>query len=251
MLIGRRHGPRATTALAHPDAAGRQVASDRARQNVRKSAFEEENCLTTEGTDSRKGALGDWRISILLNPHAASYPLPDFDEGSGNGFLPQVQSTTAPSYLHWQPRCPPYRRKMSANPILAKYRYRRRLPHIQKADAVLFITFCTGGRRVLPKQARDLILEHCLREGGFRGSVARAPSPAMIHTPRIHLHAVVVMPDHVHLLLTPVRDGRFHSWTFCNASKERPHIVSTNCSEHQVQSGKKNHSIMCCGRMRV
>jgi REP element-mobilizing transposase RayT len=105
---------------------------------------------------------------------------------------------------------------MSANPILAKYRYRRRLPHIQKADAALFITFCTGGRRVLPERARDLVLEHCLREGGilpFPDSVARAPSPAKtLVVPRIRLHAVVVMPDHVHLLLTPLRDE--NGWPF-------------------------------------
>jgi hypothetical protein len=147
---------------------------------------------------------------------------------------------------------------MSANPILAKYRYRRRLPHIQKADAVLFITFCTGGRRVLPARARDVVLEHCLREGGVKSPVvdcvARAPSPAKRLSSRIHLHALVVMPDHVHLLLTPLRneDGwPFPLVDFCNASKERPHIVSTNCSEHQVQSGKKSLSIMCCDQMRV
>jgi REP element-mobilizing transposase RayT len=83
---------------------------------------------------------------------------------------------------------------------LAKYRYRRRLPHLQKADADLFITFCTGGPLVLSAPARDLVLEHCLREGG----VARAPSPASCPK-RIHLHAVVIMPDHVHLLLQPLR----------------------------------------------
>src|SRR6185503_17941018 len=95
--------------------------------------------------------------------------------------------------------------------ILAKYRYRRRLPHLQKADADLFVTFCTGARRILPGVARDLVLEHCLREGGIlAGEGARAtqsfptqsfPTPV----PRIHLHAVVVMPDHIHLLLRPLR----------------------------------------------
>ena len=41
----------------------------------------------------------------------------------------------------------------------------------------------------------------------FAGEGARATL-----TPRIHLHAVVVMPDHVHLLLTPLRDGE--GWPF-------------------------------------
>jgi REP element-mobilizing transposase RayT len=95
----------------------------------------------------------------------------------------------------------------SASP-LGKYRYRRRLPHLQKADADLFVTFCTGGPLVLSSSARDLVLEHCLREGGilpFAGGDARA-------TPRIHLHAMVIMPDHVHLLLSPLRDSE--RWPF-------------------------------------
>ena len=86
--------------------------------------------------------------------------------------------------------------------VLAKYRYRRRLPHLQKADADLFVTFCAGGPFVLPPAARDLVFEHCLREGGLRplaGEGARA-------TARIQLRAVVIMPDHVHLLLQPLRD---------------------------------------------
>ena len=100
--------------------------------------------------------------------------------------------------------------------VLAKYRYRRRLPHLQKADADLFITFCTGGRRVLPPKARDLVLEHCLREGEVlpfaAESVARVPSPAKTFKPRIHLYAIVVMPDHVHMLFQPLRDQ--DGWPF-------------------------------------
>ncbi len=79
---------------------------------------------------------------------------------------------------------------MVCNTPLAKYRYRRRLPHLQKADCDLFITFCTHARLPLPAAARDLVLEHCLRE----------------HCKRIRLHAVVIMPDHVHLLFQPLRD---------------------------------------------
>ena len=79
---------------------------------------------------------------------------------------------------------------MSSPTPLAKYRYRRRLPHLQKADTALFVTFCTAGRLPLPGEARELVLEHCLREHGMR----------------IHLYAAVVMPDHVHLLFLPLRD---------------------------------------------
>src|SRR5437870_10887756 len=90
---------------------------------------------------------------------------------------------------------------------LSKYRYRRRLPHLQKADAAVFVTFCTGGRLALLEAARDLVLEHCLREGGiqpFAGEGARATLVRPTH--RIHLYAAVVMPDHVHLLFLPLRD---------------------------------------------
>jgi REP element-mobilizing transposase RayT len=91
---------------------------------------------------------------------------------------------------------------------LAKYRYRRRLPHLQKEDADIFITFCTA-RRILPEAARDLVLSHCLREAGlepFACEGARATKP------RIRLYAVVVMPDHVHLLCSPLRDQ--DGWPF-------------------------------------
>ena len=96
----------------------------------------------------------------------------------------------------------------STSAILAKYRYRRRLPHLQKADADLFITFCALGRLVLPEQARTLVLEHCLREGGILAGEGARATPA----PRIQLHAVVVMPDHIHMLLRPLRDE--NGWPF-------------------------------------
>jgi REP element-mobilizing transposase RayT len=71
--------------------------------------------------------------------------------------------------------------------LTPKYQYRRRLPHFQ-SDAPLFVTFCADGPLVLSEEARDLVLEHILREHG------------------IDLFAAVVMPDHVHLLLTVLRD---------------------------------------------
>ena len=73
--------------------------------------------------------------------------------------------------------------------LLAKYRYRRRLPHLQRADCDLFVTFCTGARMPLPGGARDLVLGHCLRE----------------HENRIRLYAAVVMPDHARCALAQTR----------------------------------------------
>ena len=75
--------------------------------------------------------------------------------------------------------------------------YRRNLPHIQKSDAPHFVTFRTRDNFILPPEARSLVLEHCLHD----------------HEKRIQLHAVVIMPNHVHLLFTPLRDANGESYT--------------------------------------
>src|SRR5258708_21268383 len=71
-----------------------------------------------------------------------------------------------------------------------KFEYHRMLPHYQKAGRVLFVTFCKTNRIPFTPKARDAILHHCLHDNGKR----------------YDLHAAVVMPDHVHLLLMPLRD---------------------------------------------
>ena len=68
--------------------------------------------------------------------------------------------------------------------------YRRRLPHYQPPGAALFVTFATWNRWQLPEDARSIVLECCLHW----------------HETKFSMHALVVMPDHVHLLLTPGRD---------------------------------------------
>jgi REP element-mobilizing transposase RayT len=75
-------------------------------------------------------------------------------------------------------------------PLTRMYDYRRMLPHHQKAARALFVTFCKNNRNPFPPEARDAILRHCLHD----------------NEKRFHLHAAVVMPDHVHLLLTPLQD---------------------------------------------
>ncbi len=71
-----------------------------------------------------------------------------------------------------------------------KYEYHRMLPHYQKAGRILFITFCKVHQITFTPVAKDAILHHCMHDNGKR----------------YDLHAAVVMPDHVHLLLTPLRD---------------------------------------------
>jgi putative transposase len=73
-----------------------------------------------------------------------------------------------------------------------KYEYRRMLPHYQKAGRILFITFCKWNRIAFTPEGKDAILYHCLHD----------------KNKRCELHAAVVMPDHVHLLLTPLRDEK-------------------------------------------
>jgi REP element-mobilizing transposase RayT len=90
---------------------------------------------------------------------------------------------------------------MADSSILAhKYEYRRRMPHYQLAGRVIFVTFCKSNRDPFAEAARDLVLAHCVHD----------------HGKRIELEAAVVMPDHVHLLLTPLPDdqGMPHSLPF-------------------------------------
>jgi REP element-mobilizing transposase RayT len=74
--------------------------------------------------------------------------------------------------------------------LKGKYEYRRRLPHYQKDGRAVFVTFCCSFDP-LPESARDIVLRHCLHDQGAKAAI----------------HALVVMPDHVHLLLTPLRDS--------------------------------------------
>ena len=84
-----------------------------------------------------------------------------------------------------------YSLHMTQASLKGKYQYRRRLPHYQKGDRALFVTFCCGCLDPLPEAVRDIVLRHCLHDQGTKAAI----------------HAVVVMPNHVHLLLTPLRDA--------------------------------------------
>jgi REP element-mobilizing transposase RayT len=75
-------------------------------------------------------------------------------------------------------------------PLERMYDYRRMLPHYQKARRALFVTFCKLIPTPFTADARNVILEHCLLDDGKR----------------YQLHAAVVMPEHVHLLLTALAD---------------------------------------------
>jgi putative transposase len=82
--------------------------------------------------------------------------------------------------------------ELKSNP----YEYRRRLPHYQKHGHPLFVTFCKLTRQPFSPAARHLVLDCCLR-GNDR---------------TMQLHAAVIMPEHVHLLLTPLPNDQ--GWPF-------------------------------------
>jgi len=70
--------------------------------------------------------------------------------------------------------------------------YRRNLPHLQKDFTPHFITFVTKFRWVMPPCARDIALSCCCHD----------------HRKKYELYVAVVMPDHVHLILTPLVDDQ-------------------------------------------
>lgn len=74
--------------------------------------------------------------------------------------------------------------------IIMKAYYRRNLPHIQRYNAVYFVTFKTKRDLFLSRAARTIALRHVLFENGKR----------------IQLHAAVVMPNHAHLLFTALEN---------------------------------------------
>jgi len=65
--------------------------------------------------------------------------------------------------------------------------HRRWLPHLQRDGKTYFVTFRTHESFVLPPKARDIAFECTVYD----------------HLRTFWLDAAVVMPDHIHLLITP------------------------------------------------
>ena len=82
-------------------------------------------------------------------------------------------------------------------PVTQFQETRRKLPHWQGPGETYFVTF-TAKHGSVPAEARKVIFDACLYWNGKRCRV----------------HSCVVMPDHVHLLLTPLEipeGGAYHS----------------------------------------
>jgi REP-associated tyrosine transposase len=76
--------------------------------------------------------------------------------------------------------------------VLRNYYYHRTLPHYQRDDIPVFVTFATYHRWNLPDSARDVAVEACLH----------------VHGTMCTMHGFVVMPDHIHMLFTALTDDR-------------------------------------------
>jgi REP element-mobilizing transposase RayT len=61
---------------------------------------------------------------------------------------------------------------------------------MQIEDRAIFITFSTYKRWPLPDLARSLVFKHCCHDHGVK----------------LQMHGLVIMPDHVHMVLTPLKD---------------------------------------------
>ena len=83
---------------------------------------------------------------------------------------------------------PPSAGATLAKPVRAEYR--RNLPHLQAEGKTYYVTFCTHQRWTLPEEVRPTVVKHCLHDEGLK----------------LRMHALVVMPDHVHLIFTPMTD---------------------------------------------
>jgi putative transposase len=119
-----------------------------------------------------------------------------------------------------------------------RYEYRRRLPHYQRDDRPLFVTFRTIRSLILNESAKDLVMQHCLYD----------------HSRRIDLHTLVIMPDHVHLLFTALRDA--DGWTFSlpeimKAIKGTSARSINKLRRGNGRSGGMNSSITLFGAVRV
>jgi REP element-mobilizing transposase RayT len=109
------------------------------------------------------------------------------------------------------------------------YEYRRHLPHYQGDYKAIFLTFSNHHRWILPPEARTIALESCTWGNGTR----------------LNLHGAVVMPDHVHVIFTPLYDGDslYSVAEITQGIKTLPHTRSIACGIVAGRFGSVNRSI--------
>jgi hypothetical protein len=111
--------------------------------------------------------------------------------------------------------------------------YRRNLPHLQTDFKPHFITFVTKFRWALPDWARDIALSRCHD-----------------HRRQYELYVAVVMPDHVHMILTPLTDQRgrqtFSLIDIMRGIRAPPLGGLISKWDDRGRCGKRSRLIMCC-----
>jgi REP element-mobilizing transposase RayT len=95
------------------------------------------------------------------------------------------------------------------------------LPHLQVDDRQHFVTFCTDRRWILPEWVRSIVLECCLHDNGTK----------------YDLRVAVVMPDHVHLIFTPLVD--YEAMEVFSLAKIMGAIKGTSAHQINVALGRK------------
>lgn len=117
--------------------------------------------------------------------------------------------------------------------------YRRQLPHLQVDDKPHLITFCTDRRWVLPRSVRSIALDCCLHD----------------HEKKFDLKVAVVMPDHVHLIFTPLIDHEamevFSLAKIMDAIKGASSHKINKALHRKGRSGSLNRLTMLCEPLRV
>ena len=99
--------------------------------------------------------------------------------------------------------------------------YRRQLPHLQCDDKPHFLTFCTDHRWIIPESVRSLVLESCLHDNGKK----------------FDLRVAVVMPDHVHMIFTPLID--YHAKEVCSLAEIMDAIKGASAHRINKALGRK------------
>ena len=88
----------------------------------------------------------------------------------------------------------------------------------------------------MPESVRGRVLEHCPHGHGVK----------------LHVHAAVIMPDHVHMLLTPLVDVVGNPYALAeimNGVKGASATRSTGCSAGKDPCGRTSRSTISCPRM--
>ncbi|MBF2021258.1 MAG: transposase [Hydrococcus sp. C42_A2020_068] len=89
---------------------------------------------------------------------------------------------------------------------------KKQLPQLEKPHGTYFITFVTWERLELTSPARKVVLDACL----------------FFNQKRYQIYAVVIMPDHVHLLIKPFPRNRIHSSASILLASDSKNLLTSN-----------------------